>query len=182
MGAALLTLEKPHTAIVTVIHMTPVGESMSSEASQYNYVKWHNIPLMITHLTGRHLYLKLKTFVFFWNTFINLLQKTLVHPLGSYGLTSQRQQSGTHSWHMDSQRVIIFLNIFLKVISWIAWGGLNNGRIFMFGWTIWETTVNICSIKTITVKTITHIIFSLYIQQNTKVLTLVNDMLCVFLL
>jgi len=32
MCASRLTLEKPHTVIVTVIHKTPVDESMSSKA------------------------------------------------------------------------------------------------------------------------------------------------------
>jgi len=77
--------------------MTPMDESMSSEASQYYYVKWYNVPLMITHMTvvSIDLYLKLKTLDFFLNAY--QFASDIGSSTGSYGLTSQRQQSGTHS-------------------------------------------------------------------------------------
>lgn len=54
MAVAWLTLEKTHTAIVMVIHTTPVDESMSSEAKQYTYATCHNVPLMNARMKVDH--------------------------------------------------------------------------------------------------------------------------------
>ncbi len=42
MGAQKLTLKKAHTAIMTVIHMTIVDESMSSEANRQVCIRKKN--------------------------------------------------------------------------------------------------------------------------------------------